>query len=525
VSQLLHADKRKARTIDAGAARWRLNPVVAAAAAVAAFCLLPIVFVAWLAVNTGWETAVALVFRARVGELLFNTVLLQICALPPTIVVAVALAWVTERASVPWPKFWSWLAISPLAAPAFLHSYAWTTIAPSFHGLAAAVLISVLAYAPFLYLPVAAQLRRLDPALEEAASSLGLSPARVFWRVILPQLRLGICAGALLVGLHLLAEYGLFALVRYDTFTTAIMDQFQSAYNAPAANMLGGILVLCSLALLRIESLVRGNERRYARVGSGAARTAPSERPNWRSAATLALPLAYGALALGVPFVVLGRWLWLGGRDVWNVDVLSALSQTAVLAIAGAVLTTLAAAPMAWLSIRQPGRLQRALEACHLYAGSLPGVVIGLAIVAFAIRFAHPLYQTAATVLLAYVLLFLPRALSGLKPSLAQAPVELEQAAASLGRTPLQAFLSVTLRLAAPGVAASLCLVSLAVATELTATLMLAPNGTRTLATAFWALVSEIDYMGAAPYAASMVLVSAPMTFLLYSQSQRIAGR
>ena len=78
-------------------------------------------------------------------------------------------------------------------------------------------------------------------------------------------------AASLLVGLHLLAEYGLYAMIRFDTFTTAIVDQFQSAYSGPAANMLAGVLVVCCLALLGLEALVRGNER-YARVGSGAAR-------------------------------------------------------------------------------------------------------------------------------------------------------------------------------------------------------------------------------------------------------------
>ena len=122
----------------------------------------------------------------------------------------------------------------------------------------AGVLVSVLAYLPFLYLPLAAQLRRLDPANRGAAASLGLGPWRVFLRVVLPQLRLAICGGSLLVGLHLLAEYGLFAMIRFDTFTTAIVDQFQSAYDGPAANMLAGVLVVCCLGLLGLEGLVRG---------------------------------------------------------------------------------------------------------------------------------------------------------------------------------------------------------------------------------------------------------------------------
>ena len=60
---------------------------------------------------------------------------------------------------------------------------------------------------------------------------------------------------------------------------------------------------------------------------------------------------------------------------------------------------------------------------------------------------------------------------------------------------------------------------------RLTATLLLAPNGTRTLATGFWALTSEIDYAAAAPYALIMILLSLPLTGLLYHQSKRTAGR
>ena len=65
----------------------------------------------------------------------------------------------------------------------------------------------------------------------------------------------------------------------------------------------------------------------------------------------------------------------------------------------------------------------------------------------------------------------------------------------------------------------------LAITNELTATLLLAPNGTRTLATGFWAMTSEIDYAAAAPYALLMVLLSLPLTAILYHQSRRSAGR
>ncbi|HLH97288.1 MAG TPA: iron ABC transporter permease [Xanthobacteraceae bacterium] len=492
---------------------------------VSALALLPLGFIVWITIETGWQTAYALVVRPRVGELLINVALLEACTIPLAVLLGLVVAWLTERTDLPGARIWAWLAVAPLAVPAFVHSYAWVSLLPGLHGLLGGTLISVLAYSPFLYLPIAAQLRRLDPALEDVASSLGHAPARVFFGVVLPQLRLAICAGALLIGLHILAEYGLYVMIRFDTFSTAIVDQFQSAYNGPAANMMAAVLVACCLLLLALEAAARGN-RRYARVGSGAARMAVRYRLGRLTGPCLLIPGLSAAMALGVPLITLGRWLAIGGLGAWHSAQLgSALAETLIFAIAGALLTTLAVIPMAWLTVRRPGRLQRILETCHYYVGSIPGVVIALALVTVTVRIALPLYQTMATLILAYLLLFIPRALIGLRASFAQAPLELEWAAMALGRTPLQAVLHVTLRLAAPGAAASAALVALGVTTELTATLLLAPNGTRTLATQFWALTSEIDYVAAAPYATLMVLLSLPLTVLLYMQSKLVAGR
>jgi iron(III) transport system permease protein len=509
-----------------GRRAWRPGtPVVGLAALVALIALLPLGFVAWVTVQTGWETAAALVFRARVGELLLNTVLMEACTIPLAIVVAVALAWLTERSDLPGARLWAWLAVAPLAVPAFVQSYAWVSAIPSLHGLAGGVLVSVLAYFPFMYLPVAAQLRRLDPALEDAAAALGHGAWRVFFRTVLPQLRLALCGGSLLIGLHLLAEYGLFAMIRFDTFTTAIIDQFQSSYNGTAANMLGGVLVVTCLSFLFLEALSRGHER-YARVGSGAASTPRRARLGRLTIVGLLVPAATTSLALGVPAYTLAWWLAAGGAAIWRWDAIGpAFGRTLLFATAGALATTLAALPMAWISIRLPGRLQRLLEACHYAVGSLPGVVVALALVTITVRVALPLYQSVATLVLAYVLLFLPRSLVGLRAGIALAPVELEQAAMALGRTPWQAIWQVTMRLAAPGAAAGLALTAMGITTELTATLMLAPNGTRTLATEFWSLTGELDYAAAAPYALAMVVLSLPLTFILHARARHAVGR
>lgn len=500
--------------------------VLASAALVAAAALLPLGFVAGVTLRTPAALIAELLFRPRVGELLANTALLLALAVPLCIALAVALAWITERTTLPGRRLWSALATASLAVPAFVQGYAWTSVAPALNGPWAAVGLSVVAYFPFVFLPAAAAMRGLDPELENVAASLGDGRWRIFARVVLPQLRGAIGGGALLVSLHLLAEYGLFALIRFDTFTTAIVDQFQSTYNGPAANMMAGVLALACLALLAIEPSWRDRNRR-ARVGTGASR-APRRLalgPHAVLACTL-LPAAVAAAAIGVPLATLARWTFAGGLAAWDLAAIGrALSQTLGLAAIGALLTVAAAFPTAWLSVRAPRVSTRVMEGAIYAAGSLPGVVVALGLVTVTVRNLPMVYQTVALLFAAYAILFLPRALISVRAGIAQVPVELERVAASLGTPPARTFVTVTLRLCAPMAAAGGALVFLGIATELTATLLLAPIGTRTLATQFWALTGEIDYVAAAPYAILMVVLSLPMTALLYTQSFRAAGR
>jgi iron(III) transport system permease protein len=225
-------------------------------------------------------------------------------------------------------------------------------------------------------------------------------------------------------------------------------------------------------------------------------------------------------LAVGVPVTSVIRWLSYG--DPWAQPALAAaLVQTAVLAGGGAVLTVLMALPVAWLSVRHPSRINRAIEGATYVASSLPAIVIALALVTVAIRLVPSLYQTAFTVLLAYALIFLPRALVSVRAGIAQAPVELEEAARALGRSPLQARIRVTLPLLLPSIAAGTALVALGAANELTATLLLAPNGVRTLATGFWSATAALRYSDAAPYAALLILLSIPAVAIMFAQSRK----
>ena len=162
------------------------------------------------------------------------------------------------------------------------------------------------------------------------------------------------------------------------------------------------------------------------------------------------------------------------------------------------------------------------LERCTYLVLAMPGVVIGFSLAWFTEHYLGGYgYQTAPLLVICYAVMFFPLALVGVKAAIARAPAGLDEMARSLGLGRLATLLRVTLRLAGPGLAASFCLVFLSVTTELTATLLLSPTGTHTLATQFWSEVRDVDYGASAPYAALMVLLSAPATYLLTATTRR----
>jgi iron(III) transport system permease protein len=494
---------------------------LALAVAVAALALLPLGYIAWYTADIGWSGIRELVFRPRVGELLWNTTRLVAGTVACCAVLGVGAAWLVERSSVPGRRVWHVLLVAPLAVPAFVNSYAWISLLPGLDTYAGALLVVTLSYFPFVYLPIAAAFRGLDPALEETARGLGLSGVGVFLRVQLPQLRVALLGGSLLVALHLLAEFGALQMLRYPTFTTAIYDQYRATFNGPGATMLAGVLVLLCLALLLAELRLRGR-RGYARVGAGAARLVRAVRLGPLTVPALSGLAVLVGLALVVPLASLGYWMAHGASTSLEWDTLATTTGTTLaLAAAAAAVTTAMAVPTGWLAVRARGRIATLLERSTYLGSAVPGIVVALALVTLSVRATPWLYQTVPVLLAAYAILFLPRAIVTVRSAVEQSTPLYDDVAASLGSSAPDRLRRVTLPLLGPGIGAGAALVFLAVVTELTATLLLAPTGTTTLATAFWSASSALEYGAAAPYAVVMVLLSAPATVLLSRDARR----
>ena len=488
-------------------------PLVAAAVALVVCC--PLVFVVMQAGQSGWDSVRRLLGRPLVTTLLWHTLELTVTVTAATLVLGFCAAFLTQRTDIPCRRGFTVLLAMPLAVPEFVHGYCWVSLFPSVQGFWGAVLVMTTSLYPLVFLPVAATLRRSDAATEEVARSLGHGRCRVLWRVTLPQTRPALAGGALLVSLYLLGEYGAFAMVRYTTFATAIYTQFETSFDTVSASVLALVLIVLAALVIGAEAGAGRRRGRVVREGAAARPADPIRLGAGRIPAVAALAAVVGT-TLGVPVYALGYWLAKGNSSTLpSASIWTATATTAGYALVTAAVATAAAVPVALLAWRHPGHVSFGIVRLAYLTRALPGIAVALAVVFFAIRYAQPWYQQPPMLVAGYVVLFFPLALTAVRASLAHVPHGVEDVARSLGRRRLVVLGRVTLPLIAPGLAASFAMVALTASTELTATLLLHPTGTETLATRFWSYTTGLAYGAAAPYAAMMTVLSVPAVVLL----------
>jgi len=489
---------------------------------VVALLLLPVVYLI-IRFSTAGEQAWTLILRPVT---LLTTVRSLGLALAVTVTAAalsLPAAWLTTRTDLPARKFFSILLALPVVIPSYVGAYLLVAFLgprgmlaqalgvvglPSIYGFPGAFLALTLLSYPYVFLSLRAALFGLDPALEEAARSLGYGPWNTFWRITLPQLRPALAAGGLLVALYVLRDFGAVSIMRFDTFTRVIYVQYMSAFDRSTASGLALILVIVTLLVLALDIWTRGRAR-YARNAAGARDQPVVGLGRWRWPA-LAFCLSLVVAALVVPVGVLGYWLARGIQAGERLAPLLAATQNSLLAASLTVgITLLIAMPVVVLSVRVSGRWSTLVYQLAYSAYALPGIVVALAMVYFATNYAFALYGSLFVLLLAYAILFMPQSAGALRASLLQVHASLEEAARGLGRGPLNVLFTITLPLIRPGLLAAGALVFLTAMKELPAALILSPLGFNTLAVSMWSAVSEAFFARAAAPALLLILLSA----------------
>jgi iron(III) transport system permease protein len=504
--------------------------LLAAGTAIALAAVLP---AAYLLIVVAGDLGPALdtALDSETALVLVRTVGLAAAVAATAVAIAVPLAWLTVRTDLPARRMWATACALPLVIPSYVGAYLFVAALgpngmlqdalgvdelPSIYGFFGAWAVLSLFTFPLVLLPVRSTLRRLDPQLEDAARGMGRGPLATFRSVVLPQLWPAIAAGALLVSLYVISDFGAVSIMRFDTFTSEIYVSYRSSFDRTATAGLGAVLVVLALALLWLNSRIRGSAALH-RLGPGPARP-PEPYPlgRWRWPAIAFCGLV-ALVALVLPVGVLVYWstegISSGSTSLGLVGALAAnsLLTGSIAALAGGA-GALVIALLAW---RFPSVVSRMLERMSHAGYALPGIVVALALVFFATRALSPVYQTVALLVFALTVHYLPLAIGPIVASLGQVSPRVEEAARVLGRRPADVFRTVTAPLVRGGILAGAALVFLHAIKELPATLILAPIGFETLATEIWNETSFGFYEASAIPALVLLAIAAPPLYLL----------
>ncbi len=501
--------------------------------------LAPLVYLALRAAEVDLATLDRLLLRPRTLKQLTNTVSLTLGVLALSTVIALPLAWLVTRTDIRHPRLITWLAATPLAIPGYVMAHSllglggYGGLLDQFfglsvarpHGLPGAILALTLYTYPYLFLNLRTALLGLDDSLAEAAQSLGYSRSRVALRVILPQLRPALLSGWLIISLYVLGDFGVVALMRFETFSFAIYNQYVSAYDRSFGAWLALAVVLLAVLILMTEGWLM-NRRRLARVGSGTTRKARLVRLGRLTPLAWAFIFVALGSALLLPVLSLAGWLALAPPAAALLSqVRESFLHSASLAVPAALIAAVWAVPLAALSTRMPGRFGKVIIRMVHLGYAVPPVALALAFVMFSIRNAQWLYQTHLIVVIAYVVAYQALAIGPVRSGLLQISTRIEEAAQALGRSPLAAFAQTTLPLLRGNILASAALVVMVTMKELPLTFMLAPTGTNTLSMRVFSRTSEGFLAEAAPFAAAIVLFSSLFVGLLIAYEGKGSSR
>lgn len=512
-------------------------------ALIAALAVTPLVFLYTL--SKGAEGY----FTSETWRILENTILLTITSVVGSIALGVPLALLTAYCRLPFQRLWVIALATPLAMPSYIGAFTFYAAFgkageiekltglnfPRLEGLVGSTIVMTLYSFPFVFLTTRAALRNLDSNLVNAARTLGMSLPACLMRVVLPRVRNGIAAGALIVALYTLSDFGTPAIMQFDTFTRVIFVEY-NAFGLERAALFSLQLIFLVVVVLMIESCFRG-----VRENSGRCLSLQLSRAKVLfSFVPVALIVA---LALGLPLLIFGIWLNREGAGDFDFGVAwNSLKVSLITAGVAAVV----ALPVAYAAT--VGKVGRVLERVVYVGYGVPGIVMGTALVYMGLRVeaeifkmseSNPqvpafleklgledpyLYQTLTLLVIAHVLRFLPLAVGSIRSTLEKIEGNMVHAAQTLGASKAEVFRRITMPLATRGIIAGAALVFLDTMRELPATLLLRPNDFETLTTEIW-LVYEAGYFGRAAVPGLVLVLFSAMGLAIMLIGERRAEK
>ncbi len=515
---------------------FKLNGWTLSALFLGLLAFIPIAAVLWHLTNPSenWKHLEDTVLTSYLKDsliLVCGTVFLSVLA-------GVSCAWVVSCCEFPGRKVFEWVLVLPLAVPTFIAAYAYfdllamieeemipliiwartnspedlDTVIFLLDSLKYPVTILVMASVlyPYVYLLARASFSRQGSQLIEAARTLGYSPRSIFFRVALPLARPAIVAGASLVVMETLNDYGAVKHFGVSTFTNGIFRTWFAMNDLPGALRLAALLMLFILFLLVVERILRSGAK-FEEKGN-AARTFQRYRlgPIGSTLAILCclLPLTSGFF---IPLGRLSLWASESYLKILDSSFFELIANSLGLAVASSILIVLFATFLAFAERYFKSPTVRASNRLAILGYSVPGAVVAMAIILIAsplnLSLGILLTGSLFTLLFAYLIRFLAVAWQPIDSGMEKNCDRLNEASQSLKAKPLISLLKINLPLIRPSLWAAGLLVFVDTMKELPLTLILRPFNFETLSTRTYDLTSQAQIPESSVPALCIILV------------------
>ncbi|MEE2945186.1 MAG: iron ABC transporter permease [Pseudomonadota bacterium] len=520
---------------------------------IAAVVLTPILAVAVLALfptENIWPHLMA----TTLPRYLQTTVVLMISVGALAATIGTCAAWLIARYQFPLSRWLEWLLLLPLAIPAYVGAYAlvdfleyagpvqgalrsifgWQTARdywfPEIRSMGAAIIVLSASLFPYVYILARAAFREQSGSAEEVARSLGAGAFGRFWRVGLPLARPAIAAGAAIVMMETVNDFGTVDYFAVQTLTTGLFNVLLESHNVGGAAQIASVILVLVIFLVTMEKI----SRRKIRFFNLSNRHRPMERVRLSG-----LPAVGASLACLLPFLI-GFVLPLSvilshafkNPERWGDEsLLRALTNTLTVGGMAAVITVLAGVFLVY-GVRLSGRsLPRLLLPVTTIGYAAPGAVLGVGILIPLAFLDHRLAEfiesftderapllltgSAFALVLAYCVRFFAIGQGAADAAMGRVSPSLEMAARSLGRTRAQTLREIYFPLIRGSTGSALLLVFVDCVKELPATMLLRPFNYETLATRVHDQASLENLGDASPGAVLIVLVGLLAVLLL----------
>jgi iron(III) transport system permease protein len=431
---------------------------------------------------------------------LASTAVLIATAGPLALVIGAVLAWLNERtdARIGWAA--DTLPIIPLLVPSIATAIGWVfLLAPRagffnalFRGLfqpgsqdagplniytaAGMIWVTAVVTVPLAYLTIAAALRNVDPAIEEASSMFGASPLRTLLEVTLPSVRNALATAAVLVLIGILSLFSVPVIIGSQGGIDVLAVLIFRSLNAPGGPRFDEMIVLSTFMLIAVQTAVVAEHLltrsgHHARLGGRGHSRARTELGQWRLPARAAigvylvsatvLPMAGLALVslqgFWSPTVLWDKLSLANYQQIFaaNSALGRAFTNSLVLGVATATVLMLAGAVIAYyVTGSSSSPVARLVNGLTALPASVPHVVTGVAFLLSIGSGRVSLQGTLALLLLAYLVMALPHASRSASVALSQVGRELWEASLMSGASQLRTFIRILLPAMLPGLLA-----------------------------------------------------------------------